>query len=91
MQTWKDDEFLLDFMISRLWRSWRAVYSYFFGTTIFFPSFFSMFLSLILYAKWNESGLWNKVPWLKKRREMNSVSYYPYFLSVQAQGGDLTF
>ena len=28
---------------------------------------------------------------LKKGREMNNVSYYPYSLSVQTQGGDLTF
>ena len=32
-----------------------------------------------------------KVSWLKKGREINNVSYYPYSLSVQAQGGDLTF
>ena len=31
------------------------------------------------------------VSWLKKGREMHNVSYYPYSLSVEAQGGDLTF
>ena len=61
----------------------------------FFPQVFSMFLSLkanlIVYAKWNESELQNEVFWLKEGREINNVSYYPYSLSVQAQGGDLTF
>ena len=28
---------------------------------------------------------------IKKGRELNNVSYYPYSLSVQAQEGDLTF
>ena len=61
----------------------------------FFPQVFSMFLSLkanlIVYAKWNESELQNEVSWLKEGREINNVSYYQYSLSVQAQGGDLTF
>ena len=52
--------------------------------------FLSLKANLILYAEWNKSGLYNKVPWLKKGREMNNVSYYPYFLSVRAHGDDLT-
>ena len=31
------------------------------------------------------------VSWLKKGREVNNVSHYPYSLSVQAQEADLTF
>ena len=46
----------------------------------FFPQVFSMFLSLkatlILYAKLNESELWNKGSWLKNGREINNVPYY---------------
>ena len=53
--------------------------------------FLSLKANLILYAKWNESELKDKVSWLKKGRKINNVSYYPYSLSVQAQGGDLTF
>ena len=53
--------------------------------------FLSLKATLILYAKGNESGLQYNVSWLKKGREMHNVSYYPYSLSVKAQGGDLTF
>ena len=28
---------------------------------------------------------------IKRVGEMNNLTYYPYSLSVQAQGGDLTF
>ena len=51
------------------------------STVIFLvPTIFFLFLSL---------DLKKKVSWLKKGIEMNNVSYYPYSLSVQSQGGDL--
>ena len=53
--------------------------------------FLSLKANLILYAKWNESDYKKEVSWLRKGREMNDVSYYPYSLSLQTQGSELTF
>ena len=60
----------------------------------FFPQVFSMFLSLkanlILYAKWNESEL-RSLGLKRVGKYKQCVPLCPCPLSVQAQGGDLTF
>ena len=66
-----------------LWRLLKSSPKSQFGYQHFFAQVFSTFLSLksnlTLYAKWSESGLQNKVSWLKKGREMNNATTHTLF------------